>query len=447
MVMYVDAHRRYPKWGRTPFFSSGKIGTAPVFGDTRPTLSPALAPFQVRSFRFQWPADLATSLAFEMEALILGWYVLTATGSVEYLVAFGALAWIGSLFSPFFGIVGDRIGLRTLICATRGAYTLLASILAILILSDALQPWHAFALYFVAGLLRPSDQAMRAVLVGQTMSRAALMGALAISRTTSDTARIAGALLGAGGVALIGMGPAYVIVTALYVTAFLLSLGVARTTLHTAPGDAGAALARLKEALGYVWAKPDLIGPFSIAFLVNLLAFPFFLGLLPYVAKEVYVIGQSGLGYLAAAFATGALAGSLAISAGHLPLRAGRVMLWNAAAWFVAILLFGQTRSLPFALVLIFVSGFVQSFCLLPIAAVMLRASSEEMRGRVMGMRMLAIWGLPLGLVSTGPIIQHFGFTACTVLYAGVGLAATIAVGYRWRRALWQPSAAANVHP
>src|SRR5262245_8321318 len=35
---------------------------------------PALAPFGIRSFRFQWPADLATSWAAEMEMLILGWY-------------------------------------------------------------------------------------------------------------------------------------------------------------------------------------------------------------------------------------------------------------------------------------------------------------------------------------------------------------------------------------
>ena len=41
----------------------------------------ALAPFRVRSFRFQWTADLATSWAFEMETLILGWYILAATGS------------------------------------------------------------------------------------------------------------------------------------------------------------------------------------------------------------------------------------------------------------------------------------------------------------------------------------------------------------------------------
>ncbi|HEU4643950.1 MAG TPA: hypothetical protein VFS80_00115, partial [Burkholderiales bacterium] len=65
----------------------------------------ALTPFRVRSFRFQWPADLATSWAFEMEALILGWYILVTTGSVQLLVVVGALAWLGSLFSPFFGVV------------------------------------------------------------------------------------------------------------------------------------------------------------------------------------------------------------------------------------------------------------------------------------------------------------------------------------------------------
>jgi len=50
-----------------------------------------LAPFSVRSFKFQWPSDLATSWAFEMETLILGWYILVESGSVMLLVVFGAL--------------------------------------------------------------------------------------------------------------------------------------------------------------------------------------------------------------------------------------------------------------------------------------------------------------------------------------------------------------------
>lgn len=383
-----------------------------------------------------------------MEALILGWFILSTTGSVEQLVIFGALAWLGSLFSPFFGIAGDRIGLRALLCITRGAYALLAATLTVLTFSGTLVPWHVFAISALAGLMRPSDMAMRNVLVGQTMRPEMLMGALGISRTTSDTARIAGALAGTGGVALIGMGPAYVMVTAMYVAAFLLSFGVAAAALRTverkAQAQAVKVLAHLAQAVRYVWSKPDLLGAFGIAFLVNLLAFPFFLGLLPYAAKDVYAIGQSGLGYLAAAFASGALAGSILLSARRLALPAGRVMLWSGAAWFAAILLFGQIPHMGVGLVLLFVSGLVQSFCMTPLAAVMLRASSEDMRGRVMGIRMLAIWGLPLGLLAAGPIIAAIGYAATTLIYATLGLAAIIGIGYRWRLALWHRTAAAN---
>jgi hypothetical protein len=381
-----------------------------------------------------------------MEALILGWYVLATTGSVQLLVVVGALAWLGSLFSPFFGIAGDRIGVRTLLCITRGAYALLAAALAGLTLSGRLEPWHVLVIAGISGVMKPSDMAMRHVLVGQTMRPEALMGALAVSRTTSDTARIAGAIAGTGGVALIGMGPAYIVVSAIYVSAFLLSLGVAGAPARAARAKASRAFEGLKEGVHYVWETPALLGAFSIAFLVNLLAFPFFLGLLPYVARDVYGIGQSGLGYLAGAFASGALAGSLVVSANRVPLRAARVMLASGALWFVAIILFGQIPAVGVGLALLFVAGFVQSFCLTPLAAVMLRASSEEMRSRVMGIRMLAIWGLPLGLVAAGPIIAGIGYAATTLIYAGIGLAATLLIGHRWRRALWHRSAAANAH-
>ena len=400
------------------------------------------SPFAVRSFRFQWPADLATSWAFEMEALILGWYILSATGSVQQLVTVAALAWLGSVFSPFFGVAGDRLGHRTLLCITRGVYALLAAVLAALTLSDSLQQWHVFAIAATAGLVRPSDMVMRNALVAQTMQAGMLMGALGFSRTTSDTARVAGAFTGAGGVALIGMGPAYVLVAAMYVAAFLLSLGVAGKP----PVESKAhPLADLKQGFGYVWHKPDLLGAFTLAFLVNLLGYPVVFGLLPYVAKEVFVIGQAGLGWLAAAFWSGALAGSLLVGAGHFRLRAARAMLWNGALWFLALLAFGQTTTLALGLALLFVTGFVQSFCLTPLAAVMLRSSEEAMRGRVMGVRMLAIWGLPLGLLASGPCIAQLGYAMTTLLYSSIGLAATLAIGYAWRSALWHRTAAANV--
>jgi len=336
-------------------------------------------------------------------------------------------------------MAGDRIGLRALLCITRGLYALLAATLTALTLAGALKPWHVFVIMGIAGLLRPSDQGIRNLLVGHTMRPEMLMGALGISRTTADMAKVAGALLGAAGVAMIGMGPAYVIVTALYLVSFTLSLKVASSPIHATHTTAREVIVGLVDGVRYVWSKHDLLGAFSIAFLVNLLAFPFVLGLLPYAAKEVYAIGQAGLGWLALAFAIGALAGSVMVGSARVPIHPGRVMLSSAGIWFVAIAVFGFTRSLPLGLALLFIMGFAQSFCLLPVAALMIRGAREEMRARVMGMRIVAIWGLPFGLLAAGPVIDHLGYAACAFLYAAAGLAATLAIGYRWRAALWQP--------
>ena len=91
--------------------------------------APMFASFRVPSFRFQWPADLLTSWAFEMENLILGWYVLVETGSVLWLTVFGALQYLGTLIAPMMGVTSDRSGPRNLLIGMRAIYALLAATL------------------------------------------------------------------------------------------------------------------------------------------------------------------------------------------------------------------------------------------------------------------------------------------------------------------------------
>ena len=129
----------------------------------------ALAPFRVRSFRFQWPADLLTSWAFEMEMLVLGWYVLVTTDSVILLTAFGALGFIGTLVAPVFGMLGDRLGRRTMLCFMRAYYACLAVVTMILGMTDQLTPYFILAISLLAGLVRQSDLVMRNSLIGDTM--------------------------------------------------------------------------------------------------------------------------------------------------------------------------------------------------------------------------------------------------------------------------------------
>ena len=122
-----------------------------------PARPSALAPFRIRNYRFQWPADLLTSWAFEMETLILGWYVLVETGSVLLLTLFASLTYVGTLIAPVFGVIGDRIGHRELLGMMRGAYAVLAGTLMTLALTGNLTPLYVMIIVAVMGLWwRPS---------------------------------------------------------------------------------------------------------------------------------------------------------------------------------------------------------------------------------------------------------------------------------------------------
>ncbi|MGH6619529.1 MAG: MFS transporter, partial [Alphaproteobacteria bacterium] len=186
----------------------------------------SLAPFRVRSYRFQWPSDLFTSWAFEMETLILGWYVLVHTDSVLLLAVFGSLQFIGTLFSPMLGVVADKMPRRTVLCTMRGIFTAISSVLMLLALADLMNPVYVFALSALAGIVRPSDLVVRNALIADTIPAQFLTNAMGLSRATADSARIAGAIAGAGLFSLLGLGPALVVVTAFYAVSFLLSLGV-----------------------------------------------------------------------------------------------------------------------------------------------------------------------------------------------------------------------------
>lgn len=415
--------------------------TLPVTARMR---SPLLTPFEVRSFRFQWPADLLTSWAFEMELIILGWYILVATGSVLLLTVFGALGYLGTLIAPLFGLAGDRLGHRNVLCAMRAVYAVLASVIATLALTDLIDPVNVFCVAAISGLVRPSDLAMRNALVAETIPTDRLMAAMGVARTTSDSARIVGALAGAGLVAAVGMGFAYLAVATFYVCGFLLTLGVG------VPRKAIDRMARLsfwrdlREGLRFIADSPESLAAMWLAFLVNMTAFPITSGLLPFVAREIYHIGQTGLGTLVASFAVGALLGSLVVSMAGRFLRPARMMVISAALWYVMLLVFVQMPNATSGRLLLALTGFAQSLSMVPMAVMLLHSAGAKFRGRVMGVRMLAVYGLPVGLLAAGVLVERIGFVATATAYCVFGLLTTAAIALRWRAALWPLNAPAN---
>jgi hypothetical protein len=93
----------------------------------------------------------------------------------------------------------------------------------------------------------------------------------------------------------------------------------------------------------------------------------------------------------------------------------------------------------PLGLAALLVAGFVQSIAMISMAATLLAEADVSFRARVMGVRMLAVYGLPLGLLAAGVVIPRLGYPATIALSAAAGLVVTVLIGMRWRSAVWRP--------
>jgi len=416
-----------------------------------------LAAFRVRSFRFQWPADLLTQFAFEMETLILGWYVMVNTGSVLLLTAFGSLQFLGTLAAPMFGVLGDALGGRVMLCAMRSVYAVLAALLMVLALAGVLTPMWVFVIAGLVGIVRPNDQVLRNSLIGETIPPADLIGALGLSRASVDSARVAGALTGAGLSTMLGIGYAYVVVTAVYLASLVLTFGISGARLMDDPGavtrGSGSFTLRastwrdLKDGLVHVLTTPTLLALMWLAFLVNLTAYPVTSGLLPYVARSVYRVDATGLGWLAASFSLGGLLGSMITVMTGGPRRPERSMLVNTVIWYALLFGFGHVPGMTAAVPTLLLAGLVQSMAMISMTGTLLAVAGDRFRARVMGVRMLAVYGMTVGLIGSGALIERVGYSLTISAFCTVGLVFTLIIGIRWRDSMWQRKRALPTAP
>jgi hypothetical protein len=83
-------------------------------------------------------------------------------------------------------------------------------------------------------------------------------------------------------------------------------------------------------------------------------------------------------------------------------------------------------------------AGISQSFSMVSLQITLLREAGERFRGRVMGVRMMAIYSLPIGLLAAGPLIAQMGYRGTATLYAAIGLLFTLIISLHWRANLWR---------
>jgi predicted MFS family arabinose efflux permease len=245
--------------------------------------------------------------------------------------------------------------------------------------------------------------------------------------------------------AAIGIGPTYVAITAFYLLGAILTWNTIAPSSASAEEAAAEAAAKkpspwheLREGIVLVWNTPRLLAIVWYALLFNFAVFPLTNGLMPYAARDVYHIDQTGLGYLVASVAFGAFVGSIFMTRSGMRMELARIMIVAAVIWHILVLIFAQVDTLWAGIVMLVLCGVAQSLTMVCHTVILLSASSPSYRGRIMGVRMLAIYSLPVGLLIAGMLIGWIGYRATASLYAIVGLVFTILIAIKWRESLWQ---------
>jgi hypothetical protein len=256
---------------------------------------------------------------------------------------------------------------------------------------------------------------------------------------------VAGALAGAGLSSLLGIGPSYVCVTAFYLASLALTFGVTRarpvpdpSSPTPSPHGRSSRWSELTDGLAHVARTPQLLAAMWLAFLINLTAYPASGGLLPYVAQRVYAVDAAGLGWLVASFSLGGLLASITMVLTGGTRHPQRATLVYTAIWYTLLLAFAHVQSMGAGLLVLLAAGFVQNVAMISMTAVLLAAAGDRFRARVMGVRTLAVYGLPVGLLAAGALIERIGFPLTLTAGAAVGLLCTLLIGAKWRASMWR---------
>lgn len=382
-----------------------------------------------RDFALVWSSVSLFQIGSQMEFLALGWFVLELTDD-PFLVGLIASARMGLNFLALFaGAIADRLPRHRLLATIELVMTGMGLLVLALLLSDLLEVWHLFAMTITAGLFRIFQMPSAQALIGDTLPEDRISNGAAMSSMAMNLSTILGPL--AGGILYARLGPegAWSVVAVLYFCSALFAFNV-RPIRTGAARHEGSVLRTVMEGLRYVKGQQVLWATLGVAVVINLTGWPFHTALLPIFAKNVLDTGSAGLGMLTASFGIGALCGSLAWASVRNLRHTGKLMILAVVVWHGSMGLFALSSSLYLSMALLLVTGFGFSSTQVMMLTVMLRTTLPEYRGRVLGLRVLAIYAYTFGGAGSGALAALWGAPwAATVIGAtGIVLTCLLAV-------------------
>lgn len=373
----------------------------------------AFKAFTYRDFRLMWAGAFTSSVGTWMQEVAQNWLILTMTGSTFLL---GLDAFLGDApflaFSLFGGVLADRVDRRHILLRSQYVQMGSATLLAVLLLANAVQVWMILTLSFVVGLAQSFGGPAYQALVPTLVDRKDLPNAVALNSIQFNLARVVGPVL--AGIAFYKFGAAACFgLNALSFLAPILALFLLK-------GGGGAVaptqsvLESLKTGLRAVRDTGSLRGLIVLSFIGSFCAMPL-VTFLPVFARNVFHRDAKGYSVLLAAFGIGAILGAFGVAAfGHVE-RKGRLAVGMQMFFGTLMAGFAISRTPLVSYLLLGLAGAALMVVFALFMTLVQSNVEDHMRGRVVSVYSLAFRGaMPLGNLVAGALASVF--SAPTVL-------------------------------
>jgi predicted MFS family arabinose efflux permease len=360
-----------------------------------------------RNLGLVWSSVMLGGMGAQMEMVVMAWFVLNLTNSPFLVGLAGSARLAANILALFAGAIADRLPRHLLLAGVGFAMGSLACVLLILLLTDTLEVWHIFVLTFSSGLARIFQMPAGQSLAADSVPQDRISTSVALINSGMNLNLVTGPLI--GGILFETFGPegAYALIAALHLSAGVsaLFIRVASLTEQTRESVWRLVLGGLK----YVRVQQALWAGLLVAAIINLTGFPFHSTLMPIFARDVLGVDARGLGLLISAFGIGALVGSFALASVQNLKRPGRSLIVAVIAWHAMMVVFSTSTSFPISIAILLVAGMAFSATLVLILTVLLGTARPEFRGRIMGLRVLAIYAHTFGSLSSGGMAGLWG--------------------------------------
>ncbi len=381
--------------------------------------------FAYRDFRLLWAGAFTSTTGTWMQSVAQSWLVLEMTGPKSALFL-GLLGFLQDLpimlFSLIGGVVADRIDRRKILLGSQYVQMTCAFILTLLVYFKVVHISHMLVLVFVAGTAMSFGGPAYQALIPGLVERKVVPNAVALNSIQFNLARVIGPLI--AGITMAALGAAMCFfLNGFSFIAVIVGLYMIRATFLPQK-TSESVLTGMKSGFSFVRKRGALWQLSVLGFISTFCGIPL-LTLLPVVAKNTFHLDAKGYSYLLSISGIGSIVGAL-IYAGLAQRRNHGLLALRVQLIFAVLLAaFAVSRYMPIVCLCLFFSGMCLITLFSAINSLVQLTVTEEMRGRVMSIFMLAFrGGMPLGNLAAGYFASKFS-PAHTLFALGCVLAVT----------------------